>query len=205
MQVHWRNLPFSVSVGSFCVKFKKILSLHRNHFARSSIAAGGQKGKSYYTTTFSINFSHKDDVCYFAYHYPYTYSTLKVILLCHCLLCFCTSFSDSLPTKLFNFINLKSHYRLHIRTLNLVVENYALDKVVKSFIFTFRCISLSWRIWGPLKSTWDRTRCVKPSVATAVLFSPSLPCLSPSPLITSVSSVSNWLLTSVHTLLFTIE
>ena len=50
----------------------------RNHFSRSSIATGGQKGKSYYTMTFTMNFSHKDDVCYFAYHYPYTYSTLKV-------------------------------------------------------------------------------------------------------------------------------
>lgn len=53
--------------------------LDRNHFARSSLAAGGQKGKSYYTLTFSISFGHKDDVCYLAYHYPYTYSTLKVI------------------------------------------------------------------------------------------------------------------------------
>ncbi|XP_035999694.1 cytosolic carboxypeptidase 1 [Fundulus heteroclitus] len=53
---------------------------YKNHFARSSIATGGQKGKSYYTLTFSINFSHKDDVCYFAYHYPYTYSTLKMHL-----------------------------------------------------------------------------------------------------------------------------
>lgn len=25
-----------------------------------------------------MTFQHKDDVCYFAYHYPYTYSTLKV-------------------------------------------------------------------------------------------------------------------------------
>lgn len=50
----------------------------RNHFSRSSIAAGGQKGKSYYTITFTVNFPHKDDVCYFAYHYPYTYSTLQV-------------------------------------------------------------------------------------------------------------------------------
>ncbi|KAM9858621.1 cytosolic carboxypeptidase 1 [Aulostomus maculatus] len=53
---------------------------YKNHFARSSIAAGGQKGKSYYTLTFSITFSHKDDVCYFAYHYPYTYSSLKMHL-----------------------------------------------------------------------------------------------------------------------------
>nr|XP_006006117.1 PREDICTED: cytosolic carboxypeptidase 1 isoform X1 [Latimeria chalumnae] len=53
---------------------------YKNHFSRSAIAAGGQKGKSYYTITFTVNFLHKDDVCYFAYHYPYTYSTLKMHL-----------------------------------------------------------------------------------------------------------------------------
>ncbi|XP_067425438.1 cytosolic carboxypeptidase 1 isoform X2 [Emydura macquarii macquarii] len=53
---------------------------YKNHFARSSIAAGGQKGKSYYTITFTVSFPHKDDVCYFAYHYPYTYSTLRMHL-----------------------------------------------------------------------------------------------------------------------------
>ncbi|XP_066460203.1 cytosolic carboxypeptidase 1 [Eleutherodactylus coqui] len=53
---------------------------YKNHFSRSSIATGGQKGKSYYTLTFTVSFLHKDDVCYFAYHYPYTYSTLKMHL-----------------------------------------------------------------------------------------------------------------------------
>ncbi|XP_064032492.1 cytosolic carboxypeptidase 1 isoform X3 [Pogoniulus pusillus] len=53
---------------------------YKNHFSRSSVAAGGQKGKSYYTITFTVIFQHKDDVCYFAYHYPYTYSTLKMHL-----------------------------------------------------------------------------------------------------------------------------
>ncbi|XP_076127328.1 cytosolic carboxypeptidase 1 [Alosa pseudoharengus] len=53
---------------------------YKNHFSRSSIATGGQKGKSYYTMTFTVTFQHKDDVCYFAYHYPYTYSTLKMHL-----------------------------------------------------------------------------------------------------------------------------
>ncbi|KAK9408246.1 cytosolic carboxypeptidase 1 [Crotalus adamanteus] len=53
---------------------------YKNHFSRSSIAAGGQKGKSYYTITFTVTFHHKDDVCYFAYHYPYTYSALMMHL-----------------------------------------------------------------------------------------------------------------------------
>ncbi|XP_064153171.1 cytosolic carboxypeptidase 1 isoform X2 [Anguilla rostrata] len=54
---------------------------YKNHFSRSSMAAGGQKGKSYYTLSFTVTFHHKDDVCYFAYHYPYTFSTLKMHLL----------------------------------------------------------------------------------------------------------------------------
>ncbi|XP_066469850.1 cytosolic carboxypeptidase 1 isoform X1 [Tiliqua scincoides] len=53
---------------------------YKNHFSRSSIAAGGQKGKSYYTITFTVCFPHKEDVCYFAYHYPYTYSALMMHL-----------------------------------------------------------------------------------------------------------------------------
>ncbi|XP_060091417.1 cytosolic carboxypeptidase 1 isoform X2 [Heteronotia binoei] len=53
---------------------------YKNHFSRSSAAAGGQKGKSYYTTTFTVSFPHKEDVCYFAYHYPYTYSALMMHL-----------------------------------------------------------------------------------------------------------------------------
>ncbi|KAG8455300.1 hypothetical protein GDO86_001482, partial [Hymenochirus boettgeri] len=53
---------------------------YKNHFSRSSMATGGLKGKSYYTLTFTVTFPHKDDVCYFAYHYPYTYSTLKMHL-----------------------------------------------------------------------------------------------------------------------------
>ncbi|KAM6230772.1 cytosolic carboxypeptidase 1 isoform 1-T1 [Porphyrio hochstetteri] len=65
--------PFWTRVGTDICYYK-------NHFSRSSIAAGGQKGKSYYTITFTVTFQHKDDVCYFAYHYPYTYSTLKMHL-----------------------------------------------------------------------------------------------------------------------------
>ncbi|XP_053558410.1 cytosolic carboxypeptidase 1 isoform X2 [Bombina bombina] len=53
---------------------------YKNHFSRSSAATGGQKGKSYYTLTFTVTFPHKGDACYFAYHYPYTYTTLKMNL-----------------------------------------------------------------------------------------------------------------------------
>ena len=45
-----------------------------------------KKKKTYYTMTFSIVFQHEKDTCYFAYHYPYTYSMLVVsVLICmHC-------------------------------------------------------------------------------------------------------------------------
>ncbi|KAL5004498.1 hypothetical protein ScPMuIL_017954 [Solemya velum] len=49
---------------------------YRNHFSRSAQATGGVKGKTYYTTTFTIKFAHSKDICYLAYHYPYTYTTL---------------------------------------------------------------------------------------------------------------------------------
>ncbi|KAJ8412935.1 hypothetical protein AAFF_G00105170 [Aldrovandia affinis] len=49
---------------------------YRNHFRPS----GQQKGPSYYTLSFSVTFRHSDDVCYLAYHYPYTYSALQTHL-----------------------------------------------------------------------------------------------------------------------------
>ncbi|NXK46513.1 CBPC4 carboxypeptidase, partial [Chauna torquata] len=52
------------------------ISYYKNHYCYSKAAGGGMRGKCYYTLTFSIKFPHKDDVCYLAYHYPYTYSTM---------------------------------------------------------------------------------------------------------------------------------
>ncbi|NXL91953.1 CBPC4 carboxypeptidase, partial [Alectura lathami] len=49
---------------------------YKNHYRCSAAAGGGTRGKCYYTLTFSIKFPHKDDVCYLAYHYPYTYSAM---------------------------------------------------------------------------------------------------------------------------------
>ncbi|NWS38085.1 CBPC4 carboxypeptidase, partial [Probosciger aterrimus] len=49
---------------------------YKNHYRCSAAAGRGVKGNFYYTLTFSIKFPHKDDVCYLAYHYPYTYSTM---------------------------------------------------------------------------------------------------------------------------------
>ena len=53
---------------------------YKNHFIRSPNTTGGVKGKSYYTATFTVTFQHAGDVCYLSYHYPYTYTSLKVCM-----------------------------------------------------------------------------------------------------------------------------
>lgn len=45
---------------------------------RGRTKSGKATIKRYYTLTFTVVFPHDDDVCYLAYHYPYTYSMLKV-------------------------------------------------------------------------------------------------------------------------------
>jgi len=55
----------------------------KNHLSRSSQVTGGVRGKLYFTTTFTIVFPHSYDVCYIAYHYPYTYTSLQVPVPCH--------------------------------------------------------------------------------------------------------------------------
>ena len=65
------NRPYWVRTGTD-------ICYYRNHFTRSAQATGGVKGKTYYTTTFTVTFKHSKDVCYMAYHYPYTFATLQV-------------------------------------------------------------------------------------------------------------------------------
>ncbi|CAK6980514.1 cytosolic carboxypeptidase 4, partial [Scomber scombrus] len=48
----------------------------RNHFC----PARGSQRTTFYTLTFTTTFKHNEDVCYLAYHYPYTYSALKAHL-----------------------------------------------------------------------------------------------------------------------------
>ncbi|XP_076102521.1 cytosolic carboxypeptidase 1-like isoform X2 [Mytilus galloprovincialis] len=50
---------------------------YKNHFTRSAQATGGVKGKTYFTATFTVKFKHNKDICYMAYHFPYTYTTLQ--------------------------------------------------------------------------------------------------------------------------------
>ena len=53
---------------------------YRNHFLRNLSSAGGSKKSTYFTLTFTVTFRHDEDTCYFAYHYPYTYTKLQVPL-----------------------------------------------------------------------------------------------------------------------------
>ncbi|XP_026274191.1 cytosolic carboxypeptidase 1-like isoform X1 [Frankliniella occidentalis] len=50
---------------------------YRNSYQRPD----GRRGRLYHTTTFSIKFPHSWDVCYIAYHYPYTYTQLLMQVL----------------------------------------------------------------------------------------------------------------------------
>ncbi|KAM9816339.1 cytosolic carboxypeptidase 4 isoform 8-T8 [Syngnathus typhle] len=48
----------------------------RNHFC----PVRGRLRTTFYTLTFTITFKYSEDVCYLAYHYPYTYSALRAHL-----------------------------------------------------------------------------------------------------------------------------
>ncbi|KAK3923203.1 Cytosolic carboxypeptidase 1 [Frankliniella fusca] len=50
---------------------------YRNSYQRPD----GRRGRLYHTTTFTIKFPHSWDVCYVAYHYPYTYTQLLMQVL----------------------------------------------------------------------------------------------------------------------------
>lgn len=50
---------------------------YRNSYQRPDC----RRGRLYHTTTFSIKFPHSWDVCYVAYHFPYTFTQL---LVCFC-------------------------------------------------------------------------------------------------------------------------
>ena len=61
---------------------------HKNHYSRipkshDNVRFKKSGNKSYYTATFTVTFPHAYDVCYMAYHYPYTYTQLQVGLQFH--------------------------------------------------------------------------------------------------------------------------
>ncbi|KAM9090630.1 cytosolic carboxypeptidase 4 [Megaptera novaeangliae] len=53
---------------------------YKNHYRQSAAITGAESGKCYYTLTFAVTFPHAEDVCYLAYHYPYTYTALMTHL-----------------------------------------------------------------------------------------------------------------------------
>lgn len=58
---------------------------HKNHYSRVPKSHDNARlkksaNKCYYTATFTVTFPHAYDVCYIAYHYPYTYTQLQVYL-----------------------------------------------------------------------------------------------------------------------------
>ncbi|EDV26507.1 uncharacterized protein TRIADDRAFT_22351, partial [Trichoplax adhaerens] len=69
----------AINKGVGWIRLGSNICYYKNHFPRS-IAAGGGGMKSYYTMSFAIDFPHSDDTCFLAYHFPYTYSTMKVHL-----------------------------------------------------------------------------------------------------------------------------
>ena len=48
---------------------------HKNNFYAAS---GKSERKFFYTLSFNIVFPHASDICYLAYHYPYSYTMLLV-------------------------------------------------------------------------------------------------------------------------------
>lgn len=55
---------------------------YRNHYTQGPSTNSILRNKPYYTLTFTVTFQHANDVCYFAYHYPYTFSTLQTHIYC---------------------------------------------------------------------------------------------------------------------------
>lgn len=45
-------------------------------YNQESVSAFLENSRNYFTATFSLQFQHRGDVCYIAYHYPYTHSRL---------------------------------------------------------------------------------------------------------------------------------
>ena len=65
--------PYWRRVGSDICYFK-------NKFKPSSGGGGSGDEPNYMTASFTVNFPHSGDICYLAYHYPYSYTKLMTSL-----------------------------------------------------------------------------------------------------------------------------
>ncbi|KHJ47435.1 zinc carboxypeptidase [Trichuris suis] len=79
--------PGWVRSGRSCVYYRNFYS--RSHAKVVARSKAPQTITSYYTASFTVHFRHAYDMCYFAYHYPYTYTMLKthLVKLSHLLSC----------------------------------------------------------------------------------------------------------------------
>uniref|UniRef100_A0AAF5D4S0 Cytosolic carboxypeptidase N-terminal domain-containing protein n=1 Tax=Strongyloides stercoralis TaxID=6248 RepID=A0AAF5D4S0_STRER len=67
--------------GSNICYFRNLYTLNlRNDEANENDDKGADKVRYFYTIRFSIKFKYQNDICYIAYHYPYTFSFLQATL-----------------------------------------------------------------------------------------------------------------------------
>ncbi|CDW52434.1 cytosolic carboxypeptidase 1 [Trichuris trichiura] len=71
--------PGWVRSGRSCVYYRNFYS--RSHAKVVARSKAPQTITSYYTASFTLHFRHAYDMCYFAYHYPYTYTMMKTHLM----------------------------------------------------------------------------------------------------------------------------
>ena len=96
---------------------------YKNHFIRNANTTGGVKGKSYYTATFTVTFKNSGDVCYISYHYPYSYTALKVNILS----------LTSLTRIVFNMFSLKKNKKdLMMSWCKKICKNVTLNVLRKA-------------------------------------------------------------------------
>ena len=63
---------------AFNITYYKNNFFYKEEYDGQGEEDGRKKQKAHYTLTFSLNFPYSGDICYLAYHYPYTYSMLVV-------------------------------------------------------------------------------------------------------------------------------
>ncbi len=76
-----RGQPHWVRVGTDVLYFKNRFAAGEGSTERdedSDLATNDGTSNTFMTASFSIEFPHENDVCYLAYHFPYTYSKLLV-------------------------------------------------------------------------------------------------------------------------------
>ncbi|XP_072258804.1 cytosolic carboxypeptidase 4 isoform X2 [Pyxicephalus adspersus] len=74
MQPVLYSVKEALSGKSYWIRTGSDICYYKNAFCYR--ASEAKRRRRYFTLTFTVKFPHYDDVCYLAYHYPYTYSAL---------------------------------------------------------------------------------------------------------------------------------